>query len=73
MALGLVISDVSNCPFSILFAGFVARIAILCFPVADAVRGFLFHRKKSMARHCIRNSSLRFVQQSPFISDCYYR
>src|SRR5262245_26728331 len=37
---------------------------VILAPVADAVRGFLFHRKKSIPRHCIRNSSLRFVQQS---------
>src|SRR5215813_8135943 len=37
---------------------------VILAPVADAVRGFLFHRKKSIPRHCISNSSLRFVQQS---------
>jgi hypothetical protein len=39
--------------------------SVILAPVADAVRGFLFHRKKSIPRHRIRNSSLRFVQQSP--------
>src|SRR5215475_4217488 len=37
---------------------------VILAPVADVVRGSLFHRKKSIPRHCIRNSSLRFVQQS---------
>jgi hypothetical protein len=30
-------------------------------PVADAARGFLFHRKKSMPRHLVRDFSLGFV------------
>src|SRR5262249_48711066 len=38
---------------------------VILAPIADAVRGFLFHRKKSLPRHFIRRSSLRFVQQSP--------
>ena len=37
---------------------------VILAPVADAVRGFLFHCKKSIPRHLVRNSSLRFVQQS---------
>jgi hypothetical protein len=41
---------------------------VILAPVVDAVRGLLFHRKKSIQRHCIRNSSLRFVQQSLFFS-----
>src|SRR5262247_649163 len=46
---------------------------VILAPVADAVRGFLFHRKKSIPRHCIRNSSLRFVQQSRAMAEsiCY--
>ena len=43
---------------------FFERGVILA-PVADSVRGFLFHCKKNIPRHLIRNSSLRFVQQSP--------
>jgi hypothetical protein len=43
---------------------FFERGVILA-PVADGVRGFLFHRNKSISFHCIRNSSLRFAQQSP--------
>src|SRR5262245_57150992 len=43
---------------------FFERGVILA-PVADAVRGLLFHGRKSLPHHFIRNSSLRFVQQSP--------
>src|SRR5262245_49809090 len=35
---------------------------VILAPVADAVCGLL-HGRKSIPRHCIRNSSLRFVQQ----------
>src|SRR5262245_51991853 len=42
---------------------FFERGVILA-PVADAVRGFLFHGRKSLPLHLVRNSSLRFVQQS---------
>ena len=38
---------------------------VILAPVADAERGLLFHGRKSLLRHLIRNSSLRFVQQSP--------
>jgi hypothetical protein len=31
--------------------------SVILDPVADAVRGFLFHCKKSMPRHGARNSS----------------
>jgi hypothetical protein len=44
---------------------------VILAPVADAVRGFLFHRKKSIPRHLIRNSSLRFVQQSQDDQESY--
>jgi hypothetical protein len=44
---------------------------VILAPVADAVRSFLFHRKKSIPRHCIRNSSFGFVQQSRI--DIYIR
>ena len=37
---------------------------VILAPVADAVRGFLFHGRKSLLLHFIRNSSLRFAQQS---------
>ena len=42
---------------------FFERGVILA-PVADAVC-VLLHGRKSISRHCIRNSSLSFVQQSP--------
>src|SRR5215468_1578378 len=38
---------------------------VILAPVADAERGFLFHGRKSLPHHFIRNSSIRFVQQSP--------
>src|SRR5262245_16018603 len=38
---------------------------VILAPVADAVCGLL-HGRKSIPRHFIRNSSLRFVQQRPF-------
>jgi hypothetical protein len=37
---------------------------VILAPVADAERGLLFHGRKSLPHHLIRNSSLRFVQQS---------
>src|SRR5262245_59130218 len=37
---------------------------VILAPVADAVRDLLFHGRKSLPLHLIRNSSLRFVQQS---------
>ena len=37
---------------------------VILAPVADAERGLLFHGRKSLPHHFIRNSSLRFVQQS---------
>jgi len=30
---------------------------VILAPVADSVRGFLFHGRKSILRHCIRNAS----------------
>src|SRR5215813_7166110 len=44
---------------------FFERGVILA-PVADAERGFLFHGRKSLPHHFIRNSSIRFVQQSRY-------
>lgn len=38
--------------------------SVILAPVVDAVRGVLFHGRKSLSRHIIRNFSLRFVQQS---------
>jgi hypothetical protein len=38
---------------------------VILAPVADAER-LLLHGRKSISRHCIRNSLLRFVQQSRF-------
>ena len=37
---------------------------VILAPVADRVRDFLFHGRKSLPHHLIRNFSLRFVQQS---------